>query len=108
VLAAAGHRRTARPTNPAGLTAREVKVLGLLAIGLTTREIADQLVISAKTADHHGPHIYAQNRRLDAGCGIAVRDRARPRRAHGGTDYVVIAAAGLCDRGEWRSAGSAR
>jgi DNA-binding NarL/FixJ family response regulator len=57
VLAAAGHRRTTRPALPAGLTAREVEVLRLLALGLTTREVADQLVISAKTADHHVQHI---------------------------------------------------
>jgi HD-GYP domain-containing protein (c-di-GMP phosphodiesterase class II) len=36
VLAAAGHRRAARPPLPAGLTAREAEVLRLLALGLTT------------------------------------------------------------------------
>ena len=60
VLAAAGHRRAARPTLPAGLTAREVEVLRLLAVGLTTRQVADRLVISAKTADHHVQHIYTK------------------------------------------------
>jgi HD-GYP domain-containing protein (c-di-GMP phosphodiesterase class II) len=60
VLAAAGHRRTARARLPAGLTAREVDVLGLLALGLTTRTIADRLVIAPKTADHHIQHIYAK------------------------------------------------
>ncbi|HVT65728.1 MAG TPA: HD domain-containing phosphohydrolase [Mycobacteriales bacterium] len=58
VLAAAGHRRVARPALPAGLTAREVDVLRHLATGLTTRQIAERLVISAKTADHHVQHIY--------------------------------------------------
>jgi HD-GYP domain-containing protein (c-di-GMP phosphodiesterase class II) len=57
VLAAAGHRRAARPPLPAGLTAREAEVLRLLSLGLTTREVADRLVISAKTADHHVQHI---------------------------------------------------
>src|SRR5206468_9669322 len=60
VLAAAGHRRTARPPLPAGLTAREAEVLRLLALGLTTRQVADRLVISAKTADHHVQHIYTK------------------------------------------------
>ncbi len=60
VLAAAGHRRAARPALPAGLTAREVEVLRLLALGLTTRHVAERLVISPKTADHHVQHIYAK------------------------------------------------
>jgi DNA-binding CsgD family transcriptional regulator len=60
VLAAAGHRRAARPPLPAGLTAREAEVLRLLSLGLTTREVADRLVISAKTADHHVQHIYTK------------------------------------------------
>jgi DNA-binding NarL/FixJ family response regulator len=60
VLAAAGHRRAARPPLPAGLTSREAEVLRLLALGLTTRQVGDRLVISAKTADHHVQHIYAK------------------------------------------------
>jgi HD-GYP domain-containing protein (c-di-GMP phosphodiesterase class II) len=60
VLAAAGHRRAARPPLPAGLTAREAEVLRLLALGLTTRTVAERLVISAKTADHHVQHIYSK------------------------------------------------
>jgi HD-GYP domain-containing protein (c-di-GMP phosphodiesterase class II) len=60
VLAAAGHRRAARPPLPAGLTAREAEVCRLLALGLTTRQVADRLVISAKTADHHVQHIYTK------------------------------------------------
>ena len=60
VLAADGHRRVARPPVVAGLTAREAEVLRLMAFGLTTRQIADDLVISAKTADHHIQHVYAK------------------------------------------------
>ncbi len=60
VLAAAGHRRRARPPMPSGLTAREAEVLRLLTLGLTTRQIAQRLVISAKTADHHIQHIYTK------------------------------------------------
>ena len=59
VLAAAGHRAV-RPSLPAGLSAREVDVLRLLALGLTTRQIADRLVITPKTADHHVQHIYTK------------------------------------------------
>jgi HD-GYP domain-containing protein (c-di-GMP phosphodiesterase class II) len=59
VLAAAGHRRSStRATLPGGLSVREVEVLRLLTLGLTTQQMADQLVISAKTADHHVQHIY--------------------------------------------------
>jgi DNA-binding CsgD family transcriptional regulator len=60
VLAAAGHRRRARPPLPGGLTAREVEVLRLLTLGLSTRAIAQRLVISAKTADHHIQHVYTK------------------------------------------------
>jgi HD-GYP domain-containing protein (c-di-GMP phosphodiesterase class II) len=60
VLLAAGHRRAARPPLPAGLTAREAEVLRLLALGLTTRQVAERLVISPKTADHHVQHIYTK------------------------------------------------
>jgi DNA-binding CsgD family transcriptional regulator len=60
VLGAAGHRRAQRAALPAGLTAREAEVLRLLARGLTTREVADRLVISTKTADHHVQHIYTK------------------------------------------------
>ena len=45
---------------PAGLTAREVEVLRLLARGLSNKEIAERLVISPKTAGNHVEHIYAK------------------------------------------------
>ena len=60
VLVAAGHRRSRRQELPAGLTAREVEVLRLLARGLSSKEIAAQLVISPKTARNHIEHIYAK------------------------------------------------
>ncbi|BEK86729.1 HD domain-containing phosphohydrolase [Nocardia seriolae] len=60
VLAAAGHPGNPRPAHRSGLTAREIEVLRLLAHGLKTREIADRLVISPKTADHHIQHIYTK------------------------------------------------
>jgi HD-GYP domain-containing protein (c-di-GMP phosphodiesterase class II) len=65
LLVAAGHGEprtlTGRRThNPGGLTRREVEVLRLAARGLTTREIADRLFISPKTADRHIQHIYGK------------------------------------------------
>jgi DNA-binding CsgD family transcriptional regulator len=46
--------------NPAGLTARQVQVLGLVDEGLSNMEIADRLCISAKTAEHHVSAIMAR------------------------------------------------
>ena len=61
VLAAAGHQARTRPqTLPAGMTDREVEVLRLAATGLTTAQIARQLVISPKTAGSHIQHIHAK------------------------------------------------
>jgi HD-GYP domain-containing protein (c-di-GMP phosphodiesterase class II) len=64
VLAAAGHHTpragVSRLQRPGGLSGREVEVLRLAALGLTTREIADRLFISPKTADHHIQHVYTK------------------------------------------------
>ena len=48
------------PDGPAGLTAREVDVLRLLARGLSSKEISARLVISPKTARNHIEHIYTK------------------------------------------------
>jgi len=45
--------RPATRANPAGLTQRQVDILGLVAKGLTNAEIADLLVVSVRTVDHH-------------------------------------------------------
>ena len=60
VLRAAGHRARRRREWPAGLTSREVEVLRLVARGLSHKQIAEQLVISRKTASHHVEHIYTK------------------------------------------------
>lgn len=60
VLSAAGHRTRQRRDAPGGLTAREVDVLRLLARGLSTKQIAEQLAVSPKTAGNHIVHIYSK------------------------------------------------
>lgn len=59
VLEAAGHREPgATPAWPAGLTDREVEVLGHLARGRSNKEIGLELSISHKTVGNHLQHIY--------------------------------------------------
>ncbi len=60
VLAAAGQPGAVRVRGqaPAALSEREVEVLCLLARGLSNKQIATRLVISARTAQHHVEHIY--------------------------------------------------
>jgi DNA-binding CsgD family transcriptional regulator len=60
VLGAAGHRVARRRGGPAGLTAREVDVLRLVARGLSNKEIAEVLVITPKTVGNHVEHIYSK------------------------------------------------
>ncbi|MGZ4276962.1 MAG: response regulator transcription factor, partial [Solirubrobacteraceae bacterium] len=62
-------RAARRREGPAGLTRREVEVLGLLARGLSNKEIAGRLVISPKTVANHVEHIYAK-------IGASTRARA--------------------------------
>ncbi|MEA3215989.1 MAG: hypothetical protein QOJ19_2145, partial [Acidimicrobiia bacterium] len=45
---------------PGGLSRREVEVLRLVADGRTAREIATQLFISSRTAEHHIQHVYTK------------------------------------------------
>ena len=59
VLTAAGEAR--RPVRrPAGLSERECEVLGLIARGLATKQVARRLGISPKTCDHHIQRLYGK------------------------------------------------
>jgi DNA-binding CsgD family transcriptional regulator len=68
VRRAAGHAPKRRRTWPAGWTTRVVEVLRLLARGFSQREIAEQLVVTRRTAGHHIEHIYTK---------LGVSNRAR-------------------------------
>jgi HD-GYP domain-containing protein (c-di-GMP phosphodiesterase class II) len=69
VLDAAGHRVMRRREGPAGLTVREVEVLRLVALGLSTKQIAEKLSMSPKTAGNHIEHIYSK---IDANNRVAA------------------------------------
>ncbi|HUP97645.1 MAG TPA: AAA family ATPase [Usitatibacter sp.] len=74
-LRAAGVRRIPRgprastKAQPAGLTRREVQILGLIAEGLTNAEVATRIHISPKTVEHHVSAILAK-------LGVASRREA--------------------------------
>ena len=56
-LAESGNTPTARP---GGLSRREIDVLRLVAAGRTSGEIATELFISTRTAEHHIANIYTK------------------------------------------------
>jgi HD-GYP domain-containing protein (c-di-GMP phosphodiesterase class II) len=53
-------QRAGRIERAAGLTQREAEVVGLLARGLQTKQIAAALEIAPKTADHHIQNAYSK------------------------------------------------
>jgi DNA-binding NarL/FixJ family response regulator len=55
--------------NPANLTNRQLEVLSLLADGLTGPEIADRLLVSRRTLEHHVSAILGK-------LGVYSRDEA--------------------------------
>jgi DNA-binding NarL/FixJ family response regulator len=57
VIESAG-QRPPRIQRPEGLTEREVEVVGMLARGLQTKQVALALGISVKTADRHIQNAY--------------------------------------------------
>ncbi len=59
--------------SPAGLTAREVEVLRLVASGRSNAQIANVLVLSEKTVARHLPHILSK---LDVGSRTAATAHA--------------------------------
>jgi len=59
VLTAAGQPRPP-VRRPAGLSERECEVLGLIARGMATKQVARQLGISPKTCDHHIQRLYGK------------------------------------------------
>jgi DNA-binding CsgD family transcriptional regulator/mannose-6-phosphate isomerase-like protein (cupin superfamily) len=59
VLGAVGHRPR-RQSGPAGLTAREVEVLVLIATGASAKQVAYALGIARKTAETHIERIYTK------------------------------------------------
>jgi len=76
VLGAVGHRRR-RQSGPAGLTAREVEVLVLIATGASAKQVAYALNITPKTARTHIERIYTK-------CDVSSRsDATRFAIAHG-------------------------
>lgn len=75
MLRAAGVRtvprgpRATTQAHPLGLTAREAQVLALLAEGLTNASIAERLVLSTRTVDHHVSAVLAK-------LGVGSREEA--------------------------------
>ena len=59
VVESAG-QRAPRIERPAGLTEREAEVVGMLARGLQTKQVARTLGISVKTAEHHIQNAYGK------------------------------------------------
>ena len=66
---------TVSPTYPAGLTAREVEVLRLVARGMTNTQIAHELVLSEKTVATHLTHIFNKTNSENRASAVAFAMR---------------------------------
>jgi DNA-binding CsgD family transcriptional regulator len=76
-----GHGGRPGPRRDGVLTDREYEVLRLIAEGLSNREIAEALVISPKTAEHHVGQVLAKvgaKRRSEAAALLAAGSIAPP------------------------------
>ena len=65
--------RPATRKNRCNLTPRELEVLGLVVEGLHNGQVAQRLVLSVRTVDHHVEAIY---RKLGVRTRISMRERA--------------------------------
>jgi ATP/maltotriose-dependent transcriptional regulator MalT len=71
-LASCGlHPPPGAPANPFGLTAKERAVVHLAAEGMSNREIAGELYVSAKAVEYHLSHVFTK-------LGITSRRQLRP------------------------------
>ena len=70
----------AAPLCPDGLTPREAEVLGLLAAGLSNREIAAALMVSVRTVGRHVDNLYGK---------IGVHERSKARQYARGRGLVA-------------------
>jgi len=69
--------RASTLANAAGLTARQVEILALVAQGLANAEIARRLVVSTRTVDHHVAAVLKKlgvRSRRDAAAALAALD----------------------------------
>ena len=77
--------RPATRAHPAGLTNRQAEVLDLLREGLSDAEIAERLVLSRRTVEHHVAAILAEagGGIAPGGCPLGRRERSVGRRERG-------------------------
>jgi DNA-binding CsgD family transcriptional regulator len=70
------------PDTPFELTGREREVLGLVANGLRNRDIAERLVVSVRTVDHHVSAILRKLRARTRGAAVVEAQRRGLLAAH--------------------------